>query len=246
MNDAELPTPFSMGYGSGMGANTSVIMPVRDGAAFIAEAIQSALVQLAQTDEIIVVDDHSSDRTLSVVAAIADPRVRVLSTPSPGVSAARNVGLAAARGELIAFLDHDDFWPAGRHQAMRRALAENPAVDAVFGRIRIRFEPGVAPSALYLAVDGKFPKNGSVCCGLYRRCLLDRIGGFAEDMRFGEDIDYNMRLTEAGMRIELCETDSLVYRRHALNTSNDQKALRDGFFETVRRKLARARGASRS
>ena len=230
-----------MSYGSGMSPSTSVIMPVRNGAPFIAEAMQSALVQLALTDELIVVDDHSSDRTSSVVAAIADPRVRVLSTPRRGVSAARNVGLAAARGELVAFLDHDDCWPAGRHAVMLRVLTENPDVDAVLGRIRIRFEPGTAPSRPFLAIDGKYPKAGSVCCGLYRRRILDRIGGFAEDMHFGEDIDYNIRLTEAGMRVELCEIDSLVYRRHASNTTNDQKASRAGFFEIVRRKLARAR-----
>jgi glycosyltransferase involved in cell wall biosynthesis len=91
-----------------MSPMTSVIMPVHNGAAHITEAMASALAQLAQTDELIVVDDHSSDRTLSVVAAMAEPRVRVLSTPRRGVSAARNVGLAAARGEFIAFLDHDD------------------------------------------------------------------------------------------------------------------------------------------
>jgi glycosyltransferase involved in cell wall biosynthesis len=172
---------------------------------------------------------------------VADPRVCVLSTPRRGVSAARNIGLAAARGDLIAFLDHDDSWPMGRHEVMLRVLIENPAVDAVLGRMRIRFEPQTVPSAAYLAADGKFPQAGSVCCGLYRRRILDRIGGFAEDMRFGEDADYNMRLIEAGIRIELCEIDSLVYRRHGSNMTNDKKALRDGFFDMVRRKLARAR-----
>jgi glycosyltransferase involved in cell wall biosynthesis len=225
-----------------MNPSTSVIMPVRNGAAFIAEAMASALVQIDQADELIVVDDHSSDGTLSIVAAVADPRVHALSTPQPGVSAARNIGLAAARGEFIAFLDHDDLWPGGRHAAMRRVLVENAAVDAVFGRIRIRFEPHLNPSGPYLAMDGKFPLTGSVCCGLYRRSILDRVGGFAEDMRLGgEDLDYNLRLTEAGVRSELCAVDSLIYRRHASNMTNDPKALRDGFFSMIRRRLARAR-----
>jgi len=60
-----------------MNPSTSVIIPVRNGAAFVAEAMDSALLQLDQADELIVVDDHSSDGTLSIAAAVADPRVRL-------------------------------------------------------------------------------------------------------------------------------------------------------------------------
>jgi Glycosyl transferase family 2 len=218
---------------------TSVIMPVHNGARYIAEAMASALVQLDQVDELIVVDDGSTDGTQSVAADVDDPRIRVLSTPRRGVSAARNVGLAAARGEFIAFLDHDDLWPTDRHKRLLRMLEDDPLLDAVFGRIRIRIDAPAIPSPALLAANGLFPQCGMVTCGLYRRRILDRIDGFAEHLLRVEDVDYNLRLMEAGMCVELCDVDSLVYRRHETNLTNDRGAVRDEFFEMLRRKLGR-------
>jgi glycosyltransferase involved in cell wall biosynthesis len=220
---------------------TSVIMPVRNGAAFIAEAISSALAQLGEGDEVVVVDDGSIDSTRSVVVTIRDKRVRMLEGSGRGVSAARNVGLAAAKNEFVAFLDHDDLWPEGRHKIMLAALTDDTSIDAVFGRIRVRFDQGVRPSAKYLALDGTFVHGASVCTGLFCRRILARIGGFEENMRFGEDVDYHMRLFEADFKFELCEIDSLIYRRHLTNSTNDQEAALDGFSEMLRRKIARAR-----
>ena len=81
-----------------MDISTSVIMPVRNGAAFIAEGIRSALVQLNSNDELLVADDGSTDDTCSIVAALGDPRVRLMPSPRRGASAARNVALASAGG----------------------------------------------------------------------------------------------------------------------------------------------------
>jgi glycosyltransferase involved in cell wall biosynthesis len=224
-----------------MGTGTSVIIPVRNGAAYLAEAMASVLVQLDRNDELIVVDDNSTDDTSSVAAAIADPRSRMLRSTGRGVSAARNAGLAAARGAFIAFLDHDDTWPAGRHETTLRMLMERPDLDAVFGRVRVQFEPGIIPTPRFLGLEGAYLQVGLICSGLFRRRGLDRISGFAEDMRFGEDSDYCMRLLEAGIRTELCDVDGLVHRRHGSNATNDTQAIRAGMFDALRRKTARAR-----
>jgi glycosyltransferase involved in cell wall biosynthesis len=223
-----------------MDLDTSVILPVRNGAAYIGEAITSVLVQLEEKDELIIVDDGSTDDTRSFIAAAADSRVRVLTIPPRGVSAARNFGLAAARGEFIGFIDHDDLWPAGRQEFMRGMLREKSSVDAVFGRLRIRFEPEVAPSPKYSAMDGKFFPGGTGS-GLYRRRIIDRVQGFAEDLAYSEDMDFYLRLREAGMQIEFCEVDSLIYRRHKSNATNARHAQRVGFMPILRRKLSRAR-----
>jgi glycosyltransferase involved in cell wall biosynthesis len=218
---------------------TNVILPVRNGARYVAEAIRSVLVQLDEDDELIVIDDASSDNTMSVIAAIADARVRVLSSPGCGVSKARNIGLAAARGEFIAFLDHDDLWPAGRHAPMLRMLREHPDIHAVFGRIRLLFAEGVVPLPRFMEMDGTFLVE-SVPTGLFRRGLLDRIDGFAEDMLFAEDSDFCSRLIEAGMHVGYCDVDGLIYRRHDSNATNDRRAAQAGFFDMLRRKVARA------
>ena len=224
-----------------MRVDTSVIIAVRNGRTYVTEAMTSVLRQFDESDELIVVDDASDDDTLTVVSAVVDKRLRMVTSPKRGVSAARNAGLAAARGNFVAFLDHDDYWPAGRHQAMLRMLSENPILDAVFGRVRVEFAPGVLPSPEYRALDGQFLHGVSVCGGLYRRRILDKVDGFAEDMRFGEDVDYNLRLLNAGMQIGLCEADALVYRRHDSNMTNDRQGFRQGFVDILRRKLERER-----
>src|SRR5438477_2430339 len=108
---------------------TSLIIPVRNGVRFIEEAVDSALRQLDPEDEIIVVDDASADATRSVLAGIPDRRMRVLDGSGRGVSSARNIGLAAAAGEFIAFLDHDDLWPPQRHAVLLQALIADVSID---------------------------------------------------------------------------------------------------------------------
>src|SRR5438128_5171730 len=107
-----------------MTSRTTVIMPVRNGERFIPEAIDSVLSQIALDDELVIIDDCSTDATRSVLARITDRRIRVLDGLGRGASSARNIGLAAAVGEFIAFLDHDDLWPAGRHRIMVQALID--------------------------------------------------------------------------------------------------------------------------
>ena len=224
-----------------MSVKTSIITPVRDGAAYIAQAVQSVLHQLGSDDEFFIIDDGSSDDTCSIVNAFDDPRIRLVASPRRGVSAARNAGLALATGAFVSFFDSDDEWPAGRHAAMLDRLAENPALDAVFGRLRIQLEPDAPPHLNYDAADGKFIPKGVLGTGLFRLGLVRRVGGFAEDMQHAEDVDFYNRLDEAGMRVELIDVDALIYRRHGTNATNDQSSVKRGFLKMLRRKLARAR-----
>jgi glycosyltransferase involved in cell wall biosynthesis len=223
-----------------MSAVTSVIIPVRNGARFITEAVYSVGSQLAPGDRIFIVDDASTDDTRSVLRGIDGAPVTVLEGAGHGVSSARNIGLRAARGDFIAFLDHDDLWPAGRHQIMSQVLLANPEYDAAYGRIAVRAEPGALPFRPAESMEGKHLFS-SICTGLFRKSLLDRCGAFAEDMQFGEDTDYSLRLMEAGMRPFLCDIVGLLYRRHDSNASNDQARTRAGQAEAIARKIVRAR-----
>ena len=220
-------------------------MPVRNGARFIAEGVASALAEIGAGDELIVIDDGSTDATAAIVAAYADPRVKLISTPPHGVSAARNRGLAEARGEFIAFLDHDDLWPPGRHAALLAALDQDASADSVCGRLRVKYEPGSVRSAAYVAMDGQLFPNGLLSPSLFRRAIIDRVDGFAEQMTQGEDTDFLARLRAAGMRVALIERDAIIYRRHDANATNQVGEARAGRFEVLRRKLQRDRESGR-
>jgi glycosyltransferase involved in cell wall biosynthesis len=226
-----------------MTETTSVIIPVRNGAQFVAEAVDSVLSQLATEDRILVVDDASTDETRAVLAAIGDARIVVLDGDGRGVSSARNIGLAAARSEFVAFLDHDDTWPPGRHAFLFGFLGAHPDYDAVFGRLKVRLESDT-PSVIRAQVDRLDNDNLIplfIWTGLYRKTFLDRVGGFAEDVSLGEDTDFSLRLMEAGMRWRICDVDAISYRRHGRNVSNDHANLRAAQFNVLARKIARAR-----
>lgn len=223
---------------------TSVIIPVRNGARFVMDAISSVLSQLRSDDEIIVVDDASTDDTAKLLTSIEDPRVRILRAQGRGVSAARNLGLAAAHGHYLAFLDHDDLWPPGRHEALRAALETNKERTASFGLVRVRFEPGVPETESARGLDGKHV-CGLIGSALYLRQPVVDIGGFAEDMHLREDADFHMRLVETGLDPLLCEFDSLIYRRHDSNVTNDEGAIQLALADLLRRKLARQKAKKR-
>src|SRR5262245_45280816 len=87
----------------------SVIVPCKNAGNYVGEAVESVLAQSRPVTEIIVIDDGSTDHTMRVLGSFGD-RVRVLVGPGSGPSSARNMGMRAARGEYVAFLDADDMW----------------------------------------------------------------------------------------------------------------------------------------
>jgi glycosyltransferase involved in cell wall biosynthesis len=220
---------------------TSVIMPVLNGAPFITEAVNSVLSQLTNSDELLVIDDGSTDHTRQLLSS-SDRRLRVFDSNRRGPSAARNVGLINSRGDLIAFLDHDDLWPAGRHAALAAALTQNHGANAAVGRVRIQVEPG-APADGYLNLDGRFAPSLLLTC-LYRRSLITQVGLFDESLRYGEDLEYYLRLADAGLALVHCDHDGLIYRRHWHNATNTAPPSHGVLLQLLYRRLQRARAQS--
>ena len=218
-----------------MPVQTSVIIPVRNGSLYIEEAIASVRQQLYSSDEILVVDDASTDDTRLALGGLTDARIRVLDGDGRGSSSARNIGLAAATGEFIAFLDHDDLWPLGRHKIMVQKLVDDQNLDAVFGRIRVHFEPGAVRWPWLANQDGHHAPGTNLGNALYRREALRKIDGFDEALRIGEDIEYFSRLLKIGINFALCDIDGLIYRRHTKNISNNIEAMKSMTFDFIRR-----------
>ena len=117
----------------------SVVIPTYNYGRFITEAVESVRAQTVSDIQIIVVDDGSTDDTPEIISRINDPRLEVVRIPNGGVSAARNAGLALARGEFIAFLDADDRWTPQLLERQLSVLAAEPDAVAVFTNF-VRFD----------------------------------------------------------------------------------------------------------
>lgn len=224
-----------------MSDRTSVIMPVRNGERFIAEAVASVLRQLGPDDELVVIDDGSTDGTRALLARLQDQRIRVIEGTGRGVSSARNIGLAAATGAFIAFLDHDDLWPPGRHAALLRALCDDVQIDSAVGRIRLLFEHDAIMLPKLADLEGALAPNLVVGTALFRRRIIDRVGKFDESLQFWEDTDYYVRLKEQDYRFILCNVDALIYRRHSVNATCDVAGSQQAMLQMMRRRRDRMR-----
>ena len=119
----------------------AVVVPVFNGGRFIGRTIEFALAQTYNDIDVIIVDDGSTDRTPIIVKAVAakDPRVRYFRTDNFGPAAARNFGIAQARGDLIALLDHDDLWHRDKIARQVELMQASPAKVgwSIAGRLRL-------------------------------------------------------------------------------------------------------------
>jgi len=189
----------------------SVIIPVRNGERTLARAIDSVLAQ-TYTDgvEIIVVNNGSTDSTAEVIRSYGD-KVVTIYEPKPGVSVARNAGIAAARGEYIALLDSDDFWLPQKLERVVPMLDSDPEcvlayhdameIDLSGNVIRASYSGigrGSVPS-LRDFMSGKWRGLRILTCNtLMRRSAVCRVGGFDEELTACEDTALWIALREQG------------------------------------------------
>jgi Glycosyl transferase family 2 len=218
----------------------SVIVPVRDGERFLAEAIESVLAQDYAPLELIVVDDGSVDGSARIAGSYQ--QVRLLRLPGHGVAAARNAGVEAASGELLAFLDQDDVWSPRKLNLQVAALLADQSLAFALGHQRLFLEPGTPPPA-WLSVSeldgehvGHFP--GTL---LVRRRAFERVGGFDQDAVPAEGADWFMRAAELGLRRAIVPELVLSKRVHDANQSGDMSGARRQVLRAIKGSLDRRR-----
>ncbi len=211
----------------------SVIMPVRDAAGTIEAALRSALAQDADL-EVLVVDDGSRDDSAARAARFG-PRVRVLRQARAGPSAARNRGIAAARAEVIGFLDADDLYAPGALAPLLACLREASA-PVLHARLQ-DLGPGAA-----LGPPRHSFNLGSLLCA---RTVFARAGVLDEALHYSEDVDFLVRLRDEGVARRLDSRVLLHYRRHEGSlvgrlTPEERRARHvDKWFGILRASLAR-------
>lgn len=201
----------------------SVVIPCFNRAASIVEAIESVLQQTVPAREIIVVDDGSSDDSVSRVTSIGSPLVKVLvNEGNLGATAARNRGAKAATGEWIAFLDSDDSWHPEKLAAERAAVATGGAdVTAVASNhvlvIDDRVSEITTQKELVSDVSDRLRTEnflGTCSCMTVRRESFLAIGGFNEQLKSCQDWDLWLRAAHAG-KVLVSKPAHVFYR---LNT----------------------------
>lgn len=216
----------------------SVIVPVRNCRDYIHEAIDSILDQSFADLEILVMDDGSDDFDYQSLNSY-DQRIRVTRLAGGGVSRARNAGMRLARGQYLAFLDADDFWFPGKLGAQIAYFGNHPEVGVVFGGF-VKWQKesnGTFPPATSLTTDcsnlvqADTERSGwlytrllmgllvGMNTAIIRRTLYDRLGGFDESMRIGEDYDYWLRASRITQMHALAGPVAL-YRIHTSSAMN--------------------------
>jgi glycosyltransferase involved in cell wall biosynthesis len=217
----------------------SVVIPAFDAERYLREAIESVLAQTLAPAEVVVVDDGSADATAEVAAAFGPP-VRCLRRDRAGVGAALNAGIHATRGELLAFLDADDYWLREKLELQVRALSVNPQLDFVLGHVSEFRSPDLS------AADGArlaprpesmpAPSKGTM---LIRREAFIRVGPFATDWTLGEFVDWYARAVDAGLEGEMLPDVVMMRRLHRANSGIRDGGSRTDYVRVVRTILER-------
>ena len=215
----------------------SLIIPLHQGERFIGDALDSVRAQEQPADEVIVVDDGSTDRGAQVARAF--PGVMLLQQERAGPGAARNRGIAVARHDVIALLDQDDML---RPSALRRHHEELVArPDALVSVCRQRFSvlDGEAMPAWQRAeLIGTEMLTWTPSCMCFRRAAFGRVGLFDESLRATSDFEWFRLYRASGLPFAAIE-ETLVDRRvHAGCQSGDAATLRAEMLALARRAAA--------
>jgi glycosyltransferase involved in cell wall biosynthesis len=213
----------------------SVIMPAHNAAATIAESMESILRQTYKNWELIIVDDGSTDNTFGVVRKyLDDPRIKLIRCEkNAGMSTARNLGVAKASGEFIAFLDSDDLWMPTKLQKQIEYHKKNPNCRISHTDFREFYPSGKEKRPWRQFFASKHQKNGVLLPHLYydnlvatltvmmRRDIFINLGGFDTELFGVEDQDLWLKIAKLGYEFGYMSEVLSKYRMSPTGASKD-------------------------
>jgi glycosyltransferase involved in cell wall biosynthesis len=220
----------------------TVIVAAYNGERFLSQALESVFSQDYDPFEVVFVDDGSTDGTGEIAQSFP---VRYLHQENQGLPAARNAALRVARGELVAFADDDDLLPPSKLTVQALFLSTHPGTGCVLGRQEWIVEDGV--QAPELKRDTIFGELGGIqlVSAMFRRAVLDELGGFDPTYRYAEDRDLFVRMRERGVEIEVLPDVVLHKRLHGSNMTMNQPESHP-LLRSLKEKLERERKAGSS
>lgn len=210
----------------------SVVMPVYNAQEYLNEAVESVLAQTFNDFEFIIINDGSTDQSESILQEFQkrDKRIQVVSRSNTGIVVALNEGIGYASGRYIARVDADDIALPELFAKQVAFLEKTPDYVAV-GTCVLMIDPDgwpVMPANLkmsheeideaHMAGHGAFPHSGS----MFRRDLVQSIGGYRQETQYAEDIDLWLRLAEVGKLANISEV-LLKYRLHPKSIGHSRR-----------------------
>ncbi|MCI0432661.1 MAG: glycosyltransferase family 2 protein [Gemmatimonadetes bacterium] len=224
-----------------MTAAVSVVIPCHNYGHYLEAAIESILSQTTKPEQIIVVDDGSSDDSAAVAHRFGDP-VQLVSRVNGGISAARNTGVRAACGEMLAFLDADDLWTPDKLERQLAALRADPCLDCVFCHARQFVSPELPADvrAKIACPENSMPARLASAMLIRRNVFLD-IGLFDESLAIAETVDWLARAVESGMRSAILPEVLLRRRLHQSNSGVVRRDARMSYGRALKSALDRRR-----
>jgi glycosyltransferase involved in cell wall biosynthesis len=218
----------------------SVVIPVWNCERYLGEAIESVLGQTRAPEEILVIDDGSTDGSRDVAERFA-PRVRYRHKDHGGIGETRNAGVLMAQGELIAFLDADDLWVEDKLERQRALFEANPGLDMVFGLVEQFYSPEVFPEADKLEEPRQVYTGKLAGTMLIRKESFYRVGLFGTGWKLGEFVDWYARAVEKGLASEILDRIVLRRRIHGTNTVIRERASQADYLKVLKAALDRRR-----
>lgn len=220
----------------------SVVMPVYNTERYVGEAIESVLAQADVSVELIVIDDGSTDGTREVLRSYGDRIKLVESDANSGIGAARNRGIAIARGEFLAFMDADDIW---RSEKLSKQLAQfeaDPDLDISFTMMQCFLSPELSDEIKARRHCPPDPAPGQLPpTVLVKKTSFDRVGPFDPKWRVGEFVDWLARARHLGLKQTMLGEVMLDRRIHDGNTGVVARDARADYVRIVREALERKR-----
>jgi glycosyltransferase involved in cell wall biosynthesis len=222
----------------------SIIIPTYNRPVYLAEAIESVLVQRGADLEVLVVDNGTMGETKEVAKGFGD-RIVYFHLESPGIGLARNAGVAASTGDFIAFLDDDDLWTGDKLQRQLKAFEEHPELDAVFGHMRQFLCPQVDSEELEKVkhLDGQVLPAPLATSILMRRSAWERVGLFDTSLQIGVDVDWYSRVCDSKIATMMLPDVLYLRRIHKTNTNFTHSHEKNGRLLMLKRIIDRRRAA---
>ncbi len=226
-----------------MEPRVSIVLPVRNGARYLAESVESVLAQTLRDWELIAVDDGSTDATPEILAQYEsrDARIRIVrNDPALRLPGALNRGFGEAVGDLLTWTSDDNCYRPAALECMTEALSRRAAVDVVYADYELMDSTGTPIERKRLpTIDHLGYSNIVGACFLFRRRVWEALGGYAEDLFLAEDYDFWLRAIP-NFQFAHLGADHYRYRVHAaaLGASRRDEA-RLATVEALRRNLSR-------